>query len=91
MLTDGGSPHSAGIGTYSVKNAMKSKHKSVKLPLPVFGLASYKFKGSVWASNGQHELQIANSLLQAADNWLRLLRVDHPDYSFFVSRFCGFR
>ncbi|PIA61211.1 hypothetical protein AQUCO_00300621v1 [Aquilegia coerulea] len=59
---------------------------SPKLSLPIFGLASYKFKGSIWAPNGHYELQRTNSLLQAADNWLRRLQVDHPDYRFFVSR-----
>lgn len=57
-----------------------------KLSLPIFGLASYKFKGAIWAPNGQYEVQRTNSLLQAADNWLRRLQVDHPDYRFFVSR-----
>nr|DAD38171.1 TPA_asm: hypothetical protein HUJ06_008812 [Nelumbo nucifera] len=56
-----------------------------KLSLPTFGLASYKFKASVWTPNGVYERQQASSLLQAADNWLRLLQVDHPDYRFFVS------
>ncbi|OVA07450.1 Protein of unknown function DUF789 [Macleaya cordata] len=56
-----------------------------KLSLPAFGLASYKFKGSVWTPNGLYEHQQASSLLQAADNWLRLIQVDHPDYRFFVS------
>ncbi|KAI3880324.1 hypothetical protein MKX03_011057 [Papaver bracteatum] len=58
---------------------------SSKLTLPVFGLASYKFKGSVWTPNGSYERQQASSLLQGADNWLRLLQVDHPDYRFFAS------
>lgn len=56
------------------------------ISIPVFGLASYKFKSSMWTLNGGLERQLANSLLQAADNWLRLLRVDHPDYQFFASR-----
>ena len=56
-----------------------------KLSLPIFGLASYKFKVSFWNPNGVNECQKANSLLRAADNWLRLLQVHHPDYSFFVS------
>lgn len=55
----------------------------LKLSLPTFGLASYKFKIPVWNSNGS---QKANSLLQSADNWLRLLQVDLPDFRFFVSR-----
>lgn len=56
-----------------------------KLPLPTFGLASYKFKVSFWNCNGVYECQKANSLLRAADNWLKLLQVSHPDYKFFVS------
>ncbi|KAF2304727.1 hypothetical protein GH714_037725 [Hevea brasiliensis] len=51
---------------------------SSKIALPVFGLASYKFRGSILTPIGAHEWQQANSLLQAADNWLRSLEV-HPD------------
>ncbi|XP_058082840.1 uncharacterized protein LOC131230846 [Magnolia sinica] len=58
---------------------------SAKLSLPVFGLASYKFRGSIWTPNGVYERQRASSLLQVADNWLQLLQVDHPDFRFFVS------
>ncbi|XP_044490920.1 uncharacterized protein LOC123214958 [Mangifera indica] len=56
------------------------------MSLRVFGLASYKFKGSVWTPNGGCERQMANSLQQDADNWLRGLQVDHPDFVFFCSR-----
>ncbi|KAL5815555.1 hypothetical protein ACOSQ4_026196 [Xanthoceras sorbifolium] len=56
-----------------------------KLSLPTFGMASYKFKGSMWMQNGVSEHQLANSLMQAADNWLRLLRVNQPDFQFFAS------
>nr|XP_024929219.1 uncharacterized protein LOC107418612 isoform X2 [Ziziphus jujuba var. spinosa] len=56
-----------------------------KLSLSVFGMASYKFKGSVWIQNGISECQLANSLMQAADNWLRLLQVKQPDFQFFAS------
>ncbi|KAA8548997.1 hypothetical protein F0562_000681 [Nyssa sinensis] len=58
---------------------------SLKLSLPIFGLASYKFKVSVWNPNGVYECQKVTSLMRTADNWLRLLQVDHPDYRFFVS------
>ncbi|KAM3324005.1 hypothetical protein P3S67_005156 [Capsicum chacoense] len=58
---------------------------SAKLPLPTFGLASYKFQASFWFPDGVNECQKVNSLLRAADNWLRLLQVNHPDYSFFMS------
>ncbi|KAH9795062.1 hypothetical protein KPL71_005099 [Citrus sinensis] len=57
-----------------------------KMALPVFGLASYKFKGSLWTPTGGCERQLASSLLQAADNWLRLLQVNHPDFLFFCRR-----
>ncbi|PON64493.1 hypothetical protein PanWU01x14_123700 [Parasponia andersonii] len=57
-----------------------------KMSLPVFGLASYKFKGSLWTANGGFERQLANSLSQAADDWLRRLHVSHPDFLFFSRR-----
>ncbi|XP_007035708.2 PREDICTED: uncharacterized protein LOC18603585 [Theobroma cacao] len=58
---------------------------SLKLSLHAFGLAFYKFKVSVWNPDEASECQKANSLLRAADNWLRLLQVNHPDFRFFVS------
>ncbi|KAE8077269.1 hypothetical protein FH972_015844 [Carpinus fangiana] len=57
-----------------------------KMSLRVFGLASYKFKGPLWTPNGGFGHQLANSLLQAADSWLRLLQVNHPDFLFFSRR-----
>ncbi|GMH28545.1 hypothetical protein Nepgr_030388 [Nepenthes gracilis] len=51
-----------------------------KMSLPVFGLASYKFKVSIWDQSGVKS-QRANSLLQNAEEWLRNLNVNHPDYS----------
>ncbi|KAF3793838.1 hypothetical protein EJ110_NYTH09089 [Nymphaea thermarum] len=64
---------------------------SPMLSLPIFGLASYKFKSSVWTPTGAYERQQASSLLQAADNWLRLRQVSHPDFLFFVSRGGAYR
>ncbi|WMV28266.1 hypothetical protein MTR67_021651 [Solanum verrucosum] len=57
-----------------------------KIPLPAFGLASYKFKASLWTPNGGPGRQLMSSLLQAADNRLTLLQVNHPDFSFFCQR-----
>ncbi|MCD9641594.1 hypothetical protein HAX54_027825 [Datura stramonium] len=71
-------------GTTTIKGIIHAGI-SAKLPLPTFGLASYKFQVSFWYPNGVHECQKVNSLLRAAENWLRLLQVNHPDYSFFVS------
>ncbi|KAL3830871.1 hypothetical protein ACJIZ3_019673 [Penstemon smallii] len=57
-----------------------------KISLPVFGLASYRYKVSLWTPNTGRQSQLANTLLQDADNWLNLLQVNHPDFSFFCRR-----
>ncbi|KAL8490589.1 hypothetical protein ACS0TY_022556 [Phlomoides rotata] len=57
-----------------------------KLTLPTFGLVSHKFNVSEWDANGVREGEKVASLLRAADNWLQLLQVDHPDFTFFTSR-----
>ncbi|GFZ19373.1 hypothetical protein Acr_28g0000780 [Actinidia rufa] len=62
-----------------------------KISLPVFGLASYKLKGSILSPSGPHESQQENSLLQDADNWLRRLQVVLPDYQFFRSHYSQWR
>ncbi|MBA0717191.1 hypothetical protein Golax_005028, partial [Gossypium laxum] len=54
-----------------------------KMLLPVFGLAWYKFKASLWTPNGTSGCHLANHLFQAADSWLRLLEVNQPDFTFF--------
>ncbi|GER44423.1 hypothetical protein STAS_21323 [Striga asiatica] len=56
-----------------------------QISLPAFGLASYKYKLSLWTPNVENQ-QLANSLLQSADDWLNMLRVNHPDFSFFCRR-----
>ncbi|KAM1340682.1 hypothetical protein ACFX2H_039041 [Malus domestica] len=56
-----------------------------RISLPVFGLASYKLKGSLWTQSGVTECQMASSLMQAADSWLSRLQVNHPDFQFFAS------
>ena len=58
-----------------------------KLTLPVFGLASYKLRSSVWSSNRPEERQLAASLMQAADDWLRHRQVYHHDFRFFLTRY----
>ncbi|KAL2540463.1 Protein of unknown function (DUF789) [Abeliophyllum distichum] len=60
---------------------------SSKISLPVFGLASYKLKGSILSPCAAHECEQENSLLQAADNWLRSLQVILPDYQFFLAHY----
>ncbi|CAJ1935423.1 unnamed protein product [Sphenostylis stenocarpa] len=56
-----------------------------KISIPTFAMASYKLKGSIWMKKGVVETQQVSSLLQAADNWLRLVQVNHPDFQFFKS------
>ncbi|KAL3508138.1 hypothetical protein ACH5RR_033520 [Cinchona calisaya] len=63
----------------------------LRLQLPTFGLASYKFKISFWNGSGGYESQKADSLKQAADNWLRRLQVNHPDYRWFESHYSYWR
>ncbi|XP_022875719.1 uncharacterized protein LOC111394183 [Olea europaea var. sylvestris] len=60
---------------------------SSKISLPVFGLASYKLTGSILSPCAAHEHEQENSLLQAADNWLRNLQVILHDYQFFVTHY----
>ncbi|KAL6894399.1 hypothetical protein ACP4OV_008497 [Aristida adscensionis] len=64
---------------------LRSSNATGKLSLPVFGLASYKLRTSIWASDGTQER--FTSLMQEADSWLRRIQVDHPDFRFFVSHF----
>lgn len=62
---------------------MQPRESVEKMALPIFGLASYKLRGSVWTSIKGSAHQLVNSLFQAADNWLRLHQVNHPDFIFF--------
>ncbi|KAK7274253.1 hypothetical protein RIF29_15336 [Crotalaria pallida] len=57
-----------------------------KMSLPAFGLATYKFKGSLWTDNDGYERQLTSSLVQAANDWLSMLQVKHPDFTFFSRR-----
>lgn len=53
--------------------------------LPTFAMALYKLKAAAWGPGGR-DRQLAASLSQAADAWLSLLRVHHPDHRFFSAR-----
>ena len=54
-----------------------------RLPLPIFGLAVYKFKNSDWTQSGVGGIEKVSSLMNATENWLRSLNVYHPDFVFF--------
>ncbi|KAI3460779.1 hypothetical protein Pfo_017442 [Paulownia fortunei] len=64
---------------------------TAKISLPVFGLASYKLKGSIVSPCGPQECEQENSLLQSADSWLRRLQVILPDYQFFRAHYSDWR
>ncbi|XP_028771118.1 uncharacterized protein LOC114728382 [Neltuma alba] len=73
---------------FRVSHGEKKVHgvgASLKISLPSFALASYKLRGSILSPNEDSEWQQANSLVQAADNWLQSLKAKHPDYQFFVN------
>lgn len=81
----------SGSNTDGLHNHYSIGRDISKLSLPIFGLASHKFKVSLWDPDGVSECQKANSLLRAAENWLRLLRVNHPDYNYFMSHYAYVR
>ncbi|GAB4859562.1 hypothetical protein Ancab_011030 [Ancistrocladus abbreviatus] len=54
------------------------------IPLPPFGLATYKIQGNVWVSGREGRDQERRlSLLSVADSWLKQLRVQHHDFNYF--------
>ncbi|CAN6907482.1 unnamed protein product [Brassica oleracea] len=72
----------AGVTTQSMCE-VQPRESVEKTMLHVFGLATYKLRGSVWTSTKGSGHQLVNSLFKAADNWLRLRHVNHPDFIFF--------
>lgn len=90
-LKDSGSIHVSTGGKSVPVTPISNSGGSPKIALPVFGLASYKLKGTVWSTTANCERQQATSLLQSADQWLRLHQVKHPDYDFFLSHGSSYR
>lgn len=70
----------------STINKVCGVYGAPKISLTVFGLASYKFKSSIWTSSSGCDGNFANILLEAADKWLRFLNTNLPDYRFFASQ-----
>ncbi|GAU31646.1 hypothetical protein TSUD_38430 [Trifolium subterraneum] len=68
------------------KNQSEWHSGSLKMSLPIFGLATYKLKGSILTLPEASESQRLNSLLKAADVWLQNLKVPvyHHDHSHFT-------
>ncbi|CAN8239625.1 unnamed protein product [Cochlearia groenlandica] len=62
----------------------KESATSKRVPLPLFGLATYKMQGDLWGKTGFDQDRLVY-LQSAADSWLKQLNVDHHDYNFFVN------
>ncbi|KAJ0963959.1 hypothetical protein J5N97_029081 [Dioscorea zingiberensis] len=65
------------------KTRTKLNETSDYISLPPFGLATYKMQGNLWMDpeTGDHERVIR--LFNAADSWLKQLRVRHHDFNYF--------
>ncbi|XP_024007875.1 uncharacterized protein LOC18009337 isoform X2 [Eutrema salsugineum] len=55
-----------------------------RIPLPPFGVATYKMQGDLWGKTGFDQDRLVY-LLSAADSWLKQLNVDHHDFNYFVN------
>ncbi|KAL1194095.1 hypothetical protein V5N11_014130 [Cardamine amara subsp. amara] len=55
-----------------------------RIPLPPFGLTTYKMQGDLWGKTGYDQDRLVY-LQSAADSWLKQLNVDHHDYNFFIN------
>lgn len=61
-------------------------HSDNKVALHPFGLASYKFRGSIWTSvAGEADHHYDLNLRRSSGDWLKGLHVHHPDYEYFMS------
>ncbi|KAJ8629440.1 hypothetical protein MRB53_022763 [Persea americana] len=61
----------------------KCKGESSSIPLPPFGLATYKMHGNLWINPETSDHDRIVSLLGAANSWLKQLGVQHPDSNYF--------
>ncbi|XP_074349386.1 uncharacterized protein LOC141689106 [Apium graveolens] len=80
---NGGQSHSQ--SSSCVGKVIGASSGSPKITLPVIGLASYKYKGSILSPSGPQDYEQENLLLQAANSWLQGLNVVLPDFQFFRS------
>ncbi|KAK9150022.1 hypothetical protein Syun_008331 [Stephania yunnanensis] len=70
------------MGTKERKHAMNKV-----VSLAPFGLATYKMQESEWLSsheNGGEDYERLCSLVSAADSWLKQLKVQHHDFTYFT-------
>lgn len=63
----------------------KCRGESSSIPLPPFGLATYKMQGNLWINPETSDHERIISLQRAANSWLKQLRVQHHDFNYFNS------
>lgn len=68
-----------------LENGRRKRKEGESIPLPPFGLGTYKMQGDVWLSDrsGKDQEKLS-SLLSAADSWLKQLGVQHHDFNYFM-------
>lgn len=74
-------------GSSCVGKVIGASTGASKISLPVIGLASYKYKGSILSPSGPQNYEHENSLLEAANSWIQGLNVVLPDLQFFRSHY----
>ncbi|XP_057526809.1 uncharacterized protein LOC130805963 [Amaranthus tricolor] len=63
---------------------IKTRKEGEGIPLPSFGLATYKMQGTLWVSGrAGADYDRVVSLSSVADSWLKQLKVQHHDFNFF--------
>ncbi|OVA10763.1 Protein of unknown function DUF789 [Macleaya cordata] len=70
----------------SSESGVEGKKSKGGIPLPPFGLATYKMQGDVWIQPETEDYERIDTLMSAADSWLKQLRVQHHDFNYFMSR-----
>ncbi|KFK41756.1 hypothetical protein AALP_AA2G168000 [Arabis alpina] len=55
-----------------------------RIPLPPFGLSTYKMQGDLWKKTGFDQDRLLY-LQSAAESWLKQLNVEHHDFNFFLN------
>ncbi|CAN1809126.1 hypothetical protein LINPERHAP1_LOCUS25542 [Linum perenne] len=74
------------IGSLDVaRTANGEGGEAAGIPLPPFGLATYKLQGDLWITNVTDYNKLVY-LHSAADSWLKQLNMYHHDFNFFTSR-----
>ncbi|XP_055823904.1 uncharacterized protein LOC129892353 [Solanum dulcamara] len=68
-----------------MENGKQKRKEGESIPLPSFGLGTYKMQGDVWLSDKSgRDQERLSSLCSVADSWLKQLGVQHHDFNYFM-------